>query len=486
MKQELLLLKQVRLQCPDGIQVQFFSLCLYEKDFYSIVCDNLETRTALADFFRGKAAVSCRMIRFRGKQERQENLMQIFRKKGTVIGQKGKLISALSIAENICLFSNISKWNYKKTFLKESEKLGEMFHICVDFQKSVDELTDMERVCIELLKAYAEKRELIVLDGLSMYLSQNELSEVHQILKSMQSKSDKISFIMLENLCDTVFEWSDRCQIIKAGTDFGVFKSNTLNRRKLYDFYLGHSIHRHSEYHGDFDEVDSLLPAFELHDIFTDYLSDISFCVSHGELLNVFCADLSSLIGICRCISGRDKPIHGEIYVNGEAVYIRNLRGMRKKRICYFKTHAYDTMLIPDMTVHENIMLELAKKMPSPYIQKKYQDSIDQLIEQVFGKGFSELKVCELAVLDRQKLAFFKIYLEAPAIVLCERPFLDSDIQLMEVTKDALKQLSDRGIAIIILTMDFSSLNEFEGDSVYIKAGRLVDEDEIYQTLYPI
>ena len=84
----------------------------------------------------------------------------------------------------------------------------------------------------------------------------------------------------------------------------------------------------------------------------------------------------------------------------------------------------------------------------------------------------------------RQKIAYSKLYLYAPKLVVCERPFSEVDLHLREATISMLSQLQTRGISIIILTITPSDQNLVDGETIYLKNGQMVSEEDMYQYLY--
>ena len=116
-------------------------------------------------------------------------------------------------------------------------------------------------------------------------------------------------------------------------------------------------------------------------------------------------------------------------------------------------------------------------------MQRKYQKSVDGFILQTLGPGKASCKVEELSVIERQKLAFLKIYMMAPKVLLCEQPFFDADTQMKEVTIDVLRKLAARGIAVIVLTIQLDIMDWFGGEELYISGGKTVDKEEMYQLL---
>lgn len=215
MKKEKLLLNQIELSSERKVIIQELTMRLYYHDWYSIICDNQEMKFILTDLFQGNTCPVGEKNRLNGKKIRNAVLMKNLKKECAVITKKSKLISAFSIAENICMFSDISKWDYKNSFMQKTEFLFQQFQVNIALDKPVHLLTEIERIVIELLKAYVEKREIVVLSGLSEFLDSIGLKIIHCILSLMQRESQLISVVIIDNPCEPVFEWSNRIQVLK-------------------------------------------------------------------------------------------------------------------------------------------------------------------------------------------------------------------------------------------------------------------------------
>lgn len=136
------------------------------------------------------------------------------------------------------------------------------------------------------------------------------------------------------------------------------------------------------------------------------------------------------------------------------------------------------------MSVRDNLCLALSKKVPTIWFRERYVKSVDQLIKSVSIEDIAKVKLRKLEPRVLQQIAYYKWYLYAPKVVICIKPFTETDIHLQEITVEMIAALKSRGISVIILTSNFSELYRVEGDTVYIKNGHIIDEDEVYQTLY--
>ena len=107
-----------------------------------------------------------------------------------------------------------------------------------------------------------------------------------------------------------------------------------------------------------------------------------------------------------------------------------------------------------------------------------------QLTEPFNIDDIARIRLHRLEPATLQKIAYYKWYLYAPKVVVCIKPFTETDIHLQEITVEMISKLKSRGISIIILTPNYSELYRVDGDIIYLKNGKMIDENEVYQTLY--
>jgi ABC-type sugar transport system ATPase subunit len=141
-------------------------------------------------------------------------------------------------------------------------------------------------------------------------------------------------------------------------------------------------------------------------------------------------------------------------------------------------------MLIFDMSVLDNLCLTLAKKLPLIWVKRRYAKSIRETIARFIGDDIGNTKLSALPPVKLQQIAYLKWFIFAPSLVVCIRPFTEVDIHLREVTVNMIELLRRRGISVIILTPNFSETYLIEGETVYIRNGSSIGEDEVYQIIY--
>lgn len=456
-----------------------FSMNVHEGDCYGIICDSIEDRNHMLDFFRGLCDLQGGRARYRGEQTASHSINDILHRHFSIIQKKSKLIHSLSIVENICIFADRSFLVHENQYKERAEEFRKHFELNLDLGRQVGQLSEKERIIVELLKAYAEKREVVVLSDLSSFLQNAEQEEIHELVLKMQSEN--ITFILVEGYGEFLFNWSNRILIIKNGRDFGCFYTEFLQKQKLYNFLSNREKTNQSLSLEEMEDDNEIL---EFDCVTSEKLSEISFRVGKGEVLKIMCLDEKSVEGLRNIFWGWEKRYEGQIKIAGESVKIQNLQDMREKKIAYCRERAYKNMLVLDMSVRDNVMLDLSLKMSDIWAFPKYQRSVDVHIESFIEKGIAGKKVRDLSLVGRQQLAFLKLYLSSPQVLICEKPFFEEDLHMKEKTLEMIKAFQNNGIAVIILNANLQDLSLLDGEDLYMKDGKLIDEDEAYQIAY--
>lgn len=480
MKKELFALEEAAFKENDKEVIRGLTMHLYEKDIYGIICDSIDERDALLNFFKGRCELSRGRMRLRHNLVKNGNVSQSLGREFAVIEKKSKLLTSLSVMENICIFADRDNIVRKRKYYGMTRKYLEYFDIAVPPDKPVQSLSVKERVAVELVKSYVENKSVIVLADLTGFLQENELVQIYRLLLKLQQKGQ--SFILMETLDDIVFSWTNQLLIIKNGKNLGCFEPAFVDRQTLYAFLSGrqeavrprevrHSLERTT---GADDRV------FRMEKVCTPNLKNLSFSAGRGEVVKIFFANAGNVEDFREIFMDGNRITSGAVYVEERPVRCRNIREWRRRGLRYSAEMPYKSMLIRDMTVVDNFMLELAEKVRFLWLLPRYKRSVYQYIDSILGEGMANRKLRNLSPDVLQKIGLGKYYLAAPKVLICENPFQEVDLHIREVTLEMFAKLRERGIAIIALITNLSDMNLMEGSNIYIRNGDSVEESEIY------
>lgn len=232
------------------------------------------------------------------------------------------------------------------------------------------------------------------------------------------------------------------------------------------------------------DEPEKQQPALVFDGINTEILNNFNFCINKGEVIKIYYMDDSSLIHIVELLKGKRKPLSGRIAVSNKEYRVNDTHKAVNKGVCFVEESPYENMLFYNMSILDNLCLALAKKVPLIWIKKRYTKSVQELVSQYMDDDITNIRLSRLPPVKLQQIAYLKWLLYAPSVVVCIKPFTEVDIHLREVTVNMIEMLRMRGIAVIIFTPNFSETYQIDGKTIYIRNGRLIDEDEVYQILY--
>lgn len=484
MKEELIVIENGRVEKKGNPILTDLNLQIYKNQIMGIIFDSIEERKYLMDFFQGNLFLKEGKIYIEGNKVDFIETVKYLHDYLTIIEMESKLVSNLRIEENVYVFADKKRFINNRKYLSDLQKLIKLFNVDLKVNKSVTELTVKERVIIELMKAFAEKKKIIILMHITGFLKRNELDEIFLLLKKMQMQG--ISFILVEQFENIIFDWTDQVIVIRHGKTAGLFDSKTVNREELYLALIKEQKDKKKAYIGniEIEEETENEPILRFEDVSTEVLTEFSLEIVAGEVLKIYYMDDESCEHIIDLLKGERKPHSGKIFLAEKEYKVNNIVQAVNQGVCFIEELPYYNMLFYNMNVRDNLSMALSKKVKLFWFRKRFVESVDQLIKSVSIEDIARIKLRKLRPHILLQIAYYKWFLYAPKVVVCIRPFTETDIQLQEITVEMILNLKSRGISVIILTSNYSELYRVDGDIIYVKNGQIIDEDEVYQTLY--
>jgi ABC-type sugar transport system ATPase subunit len=484
MKEELIVIENGIIEKRGHPIFKGLYLHIYKKEILGIIFDSVIERKCLLDFFKGNYSLNSGRFYIEGQKINLGDNDKYCKNNITVIEKSSKLISTLNIEENIFIFADKKNTVNNKKYKEDIHIIIQQFNIDVNISKAVIKLTPKERVIVELIKAYVEGKKIIVLTHITGFLKKNELEEIYLLL--MQLQNSGMTFVVVESFEDIVFEWTNQLVIIQSGKTVGIFEPKSINRHLIYSVLMKDQKQKNMDNINkiELSEKNDKIPVLEFNAICTNIISDLNITVEAGEILKIYYMDDESCEHIVELLKGLRRPLSGEISLAGQDYKVDDVYQAVGKGICFIEESPYENMLFYNMNVRDNLSLALSGKITMFWFRKRYIKSVDQFIKSFWGQDIAEIKLRKLEPRILQQIAYYKWYLYAPKVVVCIKPFTEADIHLQEMTIEMISLLKARGISIIILTPNFSELYRVDGEILYIKKGQVIDEDEVYQTLY--
>lgn len=180
-------------------------------------------------------------------------------------------------------------------------------------------------------------------------------------------------------------------------------------------------------------------------------LNDVSFDVKKGEFLSIVGPSGSGKSTLLSMIGLLDKPTSGSIFIDGlEIAGVKDSEApkLRREKIGFVFQHFN---LIPTLTALENV--DIAMRFARVPKNKRKSTAIELLTQMGMAERMSH-KPSELSGGEQQRVAIARALANHPAIILADEPTGEVDTKTRDKIIEILKELSDEGHTILVVTHD--------------------------------
>ncbi|MCZ7397018.1 MAG: ABC transporter ATP-binding protein [Candidatus Methanoperedens sp.] len=180
-------------------------------------------------------------------------------------------------------------------------------------------------------------------------------------------------------------------------------------------------------------------------------LNDVSFDVKKGEFLSIVGPSGSGKSTLLSMIGLLDRPTGGSIFIDGvEIAGVKDSEApkLRREKIGFVFQHFN---LIPTLTALENV--DIAMRFARVPKNKRRSTAIE-LLTQIGMAERMDHKPSELSGGEQQRVAIARALANHPAIILADEPTGEVDTKTRDKIIEILKELSDEGHTILVVTHD--------------------------------
>jgi ABC-type Fe3+/spermidine/putrescine transport system ATPase subunit len=178
----------------------------------------------------------------------------------------------------------------------------------------------------------------------------------------------------------------------------------------------------------------------------------VSFTVTHGEQLTLLGPSGCGKTTILRAIAGLEKPVAGEIRIDGAPIYsaARNINVPAEKRGLSMVFQSY--AIWPHMSVFDNVAYGLrVRREEAAAIRNK----VIQALALVQMQAFADRRASQLSGGQQQRVALARAFVFQPSVLLFDEPLSNLDAKLRADMRIELRELQHRlGITSVYVTHD--------------------------------
>lgn len=370
----------------------------------------------------------------------------------SVIGESSRLINNLTVSDNIfVLRRGFSKWFINRRVLNlQVKKLLEDINIRINPGQLVKGLSQFERCTVEILRAMTSGAELIILNNLDSILNSTERKKIFDVIRIFCKEG--ISFLNVSFESGGLFEICDRIAILDSGKIQKIMQKRDMNEPYIKAF--SKFIHSRSRKE-NMTEANSIL---EFRNVSTDKTVNLSFTVKKGECTVVLDTNHSRLEEIIALIMGKKKLSGGQILYAGKKFSVKRPEEFSKYNIGIIPADPIPSQIFKNLSYLENLSLFMDYKVRKLISRRKLIRSVEKEYEDILGQELYLNDISELGLPSLYNIVYYRYHLCKPQILFCMQPLSLADVYLQRHILNLIQKLKDRGITIVILTMNAANM----------------------------
>lgn len=370
------------------------------------------------------------------------------------IHQEMNNIPEMSVVDNMFLNKEIkTKFGLmnQKIMRAEAKKYLSQLGSDINVDSKIGNLTVGQQQMVEIAKSLMTNAKIIIMDEPTAALTENETDILFKTIRELKSKN--VGFIYISHRMEELWEICDRVTVMRDGISVNTYSTRDVKDDQIVHDMVGRNI-------GDYyPKRNPKLGAVALK---AEHLSgkkfqNISFEVHEGEILG-----FSGLMGAgrtetMRALFGIDKLDSGKIYLAGKETKLTSPYDSIKHGIGFLTEDRKNEGLVTEQSIEDNVALPSIDGFRKyGIIDKKAEDKfVNLLIKRLTVKAENtQVPAGSLSGGNQQKVVMAKWVGSGSKILILDEPTRGVDVGAKKEIYELMNQLTDRGVAIIMVSSD--------------------------------
>ena len=451
MKQEVLRLERVCCREQGVIQLDDFSLSIFAGEIVGLLPVNSHGLTALLNLLQNNSPLNYGYVYYR---EKQVNTWRDTKKRDNRIGRiqsESSLVEGLTVADNVFVLKpGFKKWLlHPRVFREQLTLFMEGLGVPISADAYVEELTGFERIVVDVIKSVLSGCRLIVLRDISAGISEDELEKIHILLRHYSKEG--ISFLYIDFHFEALQKICDKVALMSNGRVVKLLQGEFLSPESFYAYSGAFSGKvKHEIYQPEMAKKTGL-SLFRANNISSGLINGLSFSVFSGECVVVQSLDHQVFGEIFSILSGKAALRNGDMQIDGRRVNFE-MGG----EIGVIQEQPTKTMLFSELSYLDNLCFLLDRRLPEVWRNSGLREGVRREYGELLGSDVFDKRINLLSEAQKYDLVYSRIALQNPKVVFCVQPFRGADMELRIHIVELIQMLLDKGMALVILTVNLA------------------------------
>ncbi len=433
---------------------------LRKGEVHAIMGENGAGKSTFMKILIGLLTPDAGEIIFEGSELKNSDVNEVLKKGISMIHQEMLIVPELTVAQNIFLGRESTRWlpNWldDREIDSQAEALLLQMGVAIKAKTSMKYLSVAEMQMVEIAKAISNNAKVIIMDEPTSAISDKEVATLFKIIQDL--KAQGVAIIYISHKMDEIYQIADTITVLRDGKYIGTESAANLDHKSLITMMVGR-------------EIDNLFPKIpppqgaqllSVRNLSSEgKFSNIHFDVYAGEVLGIAGLMGAGRTEIARAIFGLDAYDSGDIFIKGKKINIKSPHEAIAQGIGYVSEDRKGLGFIPKMSVKENITLaSLSQNATGWFIQNQSENTVaSQMIKDLKIKTTSaEQKVHYLSGGNQQKVVIAKVLQASPEIVILDEPTRGIDIGAKFEIYKLINDLVLQGIAVIMISSELPEI----------------------------
>ncbi|HCG58694.1 MAG TPA: D-xylose ABC transporter ATP-binding protein, partial [Lachnospiraceae bacterium] len=266
---------------PGVVALDKVDLDVLEGEVHALLGENGAGKSTLIKVLSGAVKNDEGTIEINGKTFEHMTPLEARENGVEVIYQEYNLIPGLTVAENVCLGSQLHGIVDMRQQVAQTKEIFERYNIHLDPRALVGSLPPAKQQLVEITKAISKDPKIIVMDEPTAQLTLAEVENLYKIIETLKSKGTSIIFI--SHRMEELFAVTDRVTIMRDGQYITTVNTSETDRDSLITLMVGRELKSGGPRNGSVqDEV-----VLKVSNVSGYVNEDCSFELKKGEILGV-------------------------------------------------------------------------------------------------------------------------------------------------------------------------------------------------------
>jgi ABC-type sugar transport system ATPase subunit len=343
--------------------------------------------------------------------------------------------------------------------------------------RPVGDLTLAERQMVEILRAFHQRADLILLDEPNSALTDAETQALFAMMRGLQAQGQ--SFLLVSHRLDEVFSVADFITILRDGKRVASAPAADLNVGEAVHLMVG-SAQESLPVRRSTEGLAQTAPRLTVNGLTARGFADVSFEARPGEILGFAGLEGAGVQAVFAALFGLRKRHAGSMAVDGKPYAPRHPVDAITHGVASIPADRRTDSLLMDRSVGENIVLVVLKRIKSAlgFISHKRLTETAGEYAQAFRVRAPSLDspVVQLSGGNQQKVVLARWLAASPRILLLNDPGRGIDVGAKREVHEAIRRLAASGMSILTWSSEAEETLELCDRVLVMRKGRVIKE----------